>query len=81
MGPSAYASGARNHFRVRTTDLSQQFAPQVFTSASCAVLSTFPCDDNVVGGESYLIADYSISCQTRVHSFFKAYAAFMILVS
>lgn len=53
----------------------------MFTSVSTAVFKTFACDDDVVIGESYLRADYSISCNTRVHTFFKIYAGFMILVS
>ena len=32
-------------------------------------------------GESYLRADYSISCDTSLNLFFKFYAALMILVS
>ncbi|CAN0492669.1 unnamed protein product, partial [Laminaria digitata] len=53
---------------------------QVFTSASSAVFKTFACDDGVVNGESYLRADYSISCQSRRHGFFRLYAGLMILV-
>ncbi|CAM9315423.1 unnamed protein product, partial [Laminaria digitata] len=52
----------------------------VFTSASSVVFNTFPCDDGVVDGESYLRADYSISCNTRLHAFFRAYAGVMILL-
>ena len=45
------------------------------------VLKTYPCDDNVADGESYLRADYSISCGTSLHMFFKLYAGIMIMVS
>ncbi|CAN0542276.1 unnamed protein product, partial [Laminaria digitata] len=38
------------------------------------------CDDQVVKGESYLRADYSISCKTSLHTFFEVYAWLMILV-
>ena len=54
---------------------------QVFTSTSTVVFKTFACDEEVVEGESYLRADYSISCKTSLHIFFKVYAGFMILVS
>lgn len=55
--------------------------PQVFTSASTAAFKTFACDHDAVDGESYLRADYSISCKSRMHMFFKVYAGLMILVS
>lgn len=54
---------------------------QVFTSVSTVVFKTFACDDDIVVGESYLRADYSISCNTRLHTSFKIYAGLMILVS
>ena len=54
---------------------------QMFTSASTVVLKTFACDDGVVDGQSYLRADYSISCRTDLHVWFQVYAAIMILVS
>ncbi|CAN0574173.1 unnamed protein product [Laminaria digitata] len=54
---------------------------QVFTSASTAAFKTFACDEDVVEGESYLRADYSISCETSAHVFFQVYAGLMILVS
>ncbi|CAN0542863.1 unnamed protein product, partial [Laminaria digitata] len=38
------------------------------------------CDDQVVKGESYLRADYSISCKTSLHTFFEVYAWLMILL-
>lgn len=63
------------------TNISGSRRFQVFTSASSMVFNTFPCDDFVVDGESYLIADYSIACDTPLHSFFQAYAAVMVLVS
>ncbi|CAN0314298.1 unnamed protein product, partial [Laminaria digitata] len=50
----------------------------VFTSASTVAFTTFSCDDNVVEGESYLRADFSISCQSRMHTFFEIYAGLMI---
>ncbi|CAM9298466.1 unnamed protein product [Laminaria digitata] len=52
----------------------------VFTSASSTVLKTFACDDNVVEGESYLRADYNISCKSPLHAGFMLYAGLMILV-
>lgn len=53
----------------------------MFTSASTVAFTTFSCDDNVVEGESYLRADFSISCTSRMHTFFRIYAGLMILVS
>lgn len=45
------------------------------------VFKTFACDDKVVEGENYLRADYSISCDTDLHLFFKVYSGLMIAVS
>lgn len=42
---------------------------------------TFPCDDEVVEGESYLRADYSLSCNAKIHTYFRVYAGIMIVVS
>ena len=53
---------------------------QVFTPASTLVFKTFACDDAVGDGKSYLRADYRLSCGSRLHTFFKAYAVLMILV-
>ncbi|CAM9638404.1 unnamed protein product, partial [Laminaria digitata] len=52
----------------------------VFTSTSTVAFKTFSCDDEVVEGESYLRADYSISCKSSLHTFFRAYAGIMILI-
>lgn len=68
---------ARNNARLR--DLPYRL--QVFTSSSTITFKTFACDDEVVHGESYLRADYSLSCETNLHIFFQVYAALMILVS
>lgn len=53
----------------------------MFTSASTSLFKTFACDDAAVDGKSFLRADYSISCQSSWHTFFKGYAGLMILVS
>ncbi|CAM9233149.1 unnamed protein product, partial [Laminaria digitata] len=52
----------------------------IFTSASTLVFKAFACDDAVGDGKSYLRADYSISCDSNLHTFFKGYAMLMILV-
>eukprot|EP00752_Nemacystus_decipiens_P008151 g7290.t1 len=52
----------------------------VFTSASTTAFKTFPCDDQVVEGESYLRADYSLSCNAQRHMWYKIYAGIMIVV-
>ena len=52
----------------------------MFTSTSTVAFKTFPCDTEVVEGESYLRADYSISCKSKLHIFFQIYAGVMILV-
>lgn len=54
---------------------------QVFTSTSTTVFKTFACDDEAVAGESFLRADYTLSCKTETHTFFRVYAGLMILVS
>lgn len=53
----------------------------MFTSASTAAFKIFACDTEVVKEESYLRADYSISCHSRIYTFFQVYAVLMILVS
>lgn len=53
---------------------------QVFTSASTMAFKTFPCDDEAVEGESYLRADYSLSCKTDKHMYYEIYAGIMIVV-
>ncbi|CAN0047697.1 unnamed protein product, partial [Ectocarpus fasciculatus] len=52
----------------------------VFTSTSTVVFKTFACDDQAVEGESYLRADYSLSCNTTTHTWYKVYAGIMIVV-
>ncbi|CAN0470475.1 unnamed protein product, partial [Laminaria digitata] len=52
---------------------------QGFTSASTLAFETFSCDEEVGDGNSYLRADYSISCDANLHMFFKGYAILMIL--
>ncbi|CAM9792494.1 unnamed protein product, partial [Laminaria digitata] len=52
----------------------------VFTSTSSTVLKTFACDNDVMEGESYLRADYSISCNTHKHGLFRKYAGLMVVV-
>ncbi|CAM9298394.1 unnamed protein product, partial [Laminaria digitata] len=52
----------------------------VFTSASTAAFKTFACDDGIGEGKSYLRADYSLSCKSNLHLFFRVYSGFMILV-
>lgn len=53
----------------------------MFTSTSTVVFRTFACDYNVVEGEGFLRADYSLSCDTGLHKFFRVYAGLMVLVS
>jgi hypothetical protein len=52
----------------------------VYTTASVAVLQTFPCDSIAGTGKSYLRADYSLECGTTQHTIYRVYAALMILV-
>eukprot|EP00752_Nemacystus_decipiens_P006743 g6060.t1 len=52
----------------------------VFTSTSTIVFKTFPCDKDAVEGESYLRADYSLSCDSNVHMWFVVYAGIMTVV-
>lgn len=44
------------------------------------MFKTFGCDHNAIDGESYLRADYSLSCETTTHALYKVYAGFMLLV-
>eukprot|EP00903_Cladosiphon_okamuranus_P020453 g18773.t1 len=52
----------------------------VFTSTSTIAFKTFACDEEAVEGESFLRADYSLSCNTTKHTWYEVYAGFMILV-
>lgn len=54
---------------------------QVFTSTSTIVFQTFACDEEAEEGESYLRADYRLSCDSNVHKWFMVYASVMIVVS
>ena len=54
---------------------------QVFTSTSTIVFKTFACDEEAEEGESYLRADYRLSCDSNMHKWFMVYAGVMILVS
>lgn len=54
---------------------------QVFTSASTAAFKIFACDEEVVDGKSFLRADYSLSCESGMYTFFQVYAVLMIVVS
>lgn len=45
------------------------------------VFKTFACDESVVEGESYLRADYSLSCKSKVHQFYVVYSSVMLVVS
>eukprot|EP00903_Cladosiphon_okamuranus_P012166 g11413.t1 len=52
----------------------------VFTSTSTMAFKAFSCDEDVVEGESYLRADYSLSCKAKVHTYFRVYAGIMIVI-
>lgn len=54
---------------------------QVFTSTSTIVFKTFACDGEAEEGESYLRADYSLSCDSNVQKWFMVHAGVMIVVS
>jgi hypothetical protein len=50
----------------------------LYSTVSTVVFQTFACDVIEPTGESYLRADYSVSCQTSEHLFYKWYAAVMV---
>jgi hypothetical protein len=52
----------------------------IFSAVSTVVFQTFSCDYLEVTEESWLRADYSISCDTGKHTAYKIYAAVMIAV-
>lgn len=54
---------------------------QVFTSTSTIAFEAFSCDEEAVAGESFLRADYRVSCNTTKHKWYMAYAGIMIVVS
>ena len=52
----------------------------VYSSVSFTVFKTFVCDDTLEGEVTYLRADYSLTCLTREHTAWKAYAGVMIFL-
>jgi hypothetical protein len=52
----------------------------VYSTVSTVVFQTFACDVIQPTGESYLRADYSVSCQTREHHWYQVYAGIMVSV-
>jgi hypothetical protein len=50
----------------------------IYSTVSTAVFQTFACDVIEPTGESYLRADYSVSCKTREHHWYQVYAAIMV---
>lgn len=44
------------------------------------MFNTFSCDNAVGDGRDYLRADYSLSCDSNLYRFFRAYAILMIFV-
>lgn len=51
----------------------------VYSSVSFVVFQTFVCE-TLDNGVTYLRADYSLTCSTRAHTAWRAYAGLMILV-
>eukprot|EP00611_Tribonema_gayanum_P032445 TRINITY_DN969_c0_g3_i3.p1 TRINITY_DN969_c0_g3~~TRINITY_DN969_c0_g3_i3.p1 ORF type:complete len:1006 (+),score=214.17 TRINITY_DN969_c0_g3_i3:240-3257(+) len=49
----------------------------VYGGTSSVILQTYGCED-FPGGQSYLRADYSISCKASTHTAYQVYAGFMI---
>ncbi|CAM9993418.1 unnamed protein product, partial [Choristocarpus tenellus] len=52
----------------------------LYSTVSTVIFQTFSCDDLEDVGQSYLRADYTISCGTKRHKAHIIYAAFMVLV-
>jgi hypothetical protein len=52
----------------------------VYSTVSTVVFQTFACDTIEPTGDSYLRADYSVSCQTREHYWYQVYAGIMVSV-
>jgi hypothetical protein len=56
----------------------------LYSTVSTAVFQTFACDTIVSSGQqqqaTWLRADYSVSCSTRKHAMYQAYAAVMLLL-
>jgi hypothetical protein len=51
----------------------------IYSTVSTVVFQTFACD-TLATGDSYLRADYSISCTTTKHKWYRLYSGIMILV-
>ncbi|CAN0419853.1 unnamed protein product [Pylaiella littoralis] len=52
----------------------------VFTSTSTVVFKTFACDDDAVEGQSFLRADFRLSCNSDTHVWYEVYAGIMMAV-
>ena len=51
----------------------------IYPSTSAAIFATFQCEE-LEDGTSWLLADPSIDCQSRTHTFFWGYALLMVVV-
>jgi hypothetical protein len=51
----------------------------IYSTVSTVIFQTFACD-TIAAGDSYLRADYSISCTTTKHKWYRLYSGIMILV-
>src|SRR3546814_18906502 len=51
-----------------------------FSPVSTVVLEAFNCDSDFDDGQSYLRADYSISCITSTYMAYRVYAIVMLIV-
>jgi hypothetical protein len=51
----------------------------IYSTVSTVIFQTFACD-TLATGDSYLRADYSISCTTSKHKWYRLYSGIMILV-
>lgn len=69
-----------DHLHAAERDMLRPCSVQVFTSSSTLVFKIFACDTQAVEGESYLRADYGISCNTDKYTYFRIYAGVMIVV-
>lgn len=51
----------------------------VYSTVSYTIFQTFECDQ-LDDGRSYLRADYSLTCSTSLHEFYRVYAGLMVMV-
>jgi hypothetical protein len=68
------------HAKAKHLSVFLTFTFLIYSAVSTVVFQTFACDYLKDTKESWLRADYSISCDTDTHAVFRKYAIFMVVL-